>query len=93
MWTDVAGCRVGAASAPSWGLRRREGVGTAGREAVKSPRLRGEGRLLRLSRLVEEPMRLWRRRTSAGLPCRTLTPHTTASIYQANIPWKQCFIL
>ena len=55
---------------------RREGVGTAGREAVKSPRLSGEGWLLRLSRLVEEPMRLWRRLTSAGLPCRLFTSQT-----------------
>ena len=55
--------------APSWGLPRRWGAGAAGSEAVRSPRFRGEGWLLRLSRLVEEPMRLWRRLTSAGLPC------------------------
>jgi len=67
--------------APSWRLPRRERWGAAGREALRSPRLRGDGWLLRLSRLAEEAMRLCRRLVIAGLPCGSafLISHTDAA--------------
>ena len=41
-----------------------------------SPRFRGEGWLLRLSRLAEDPMRLWRRLVTGGVACTTsYSPH------------------
>ena len=43
----------------------------AGKDAFMSPRFRGEGWLLRLSRLAEDPMRLWRRLVTGGVPCTT----------------------
>ena len=48
----------------------------AGKDAFMSPRFRGEGWLLRLSRLAEDPMRLWRRLVTGGVPCITsCSPH------------------
>ena len=48
----------------------------AGKDAFRSPRFRGEGWLLRLSRLAEDPMRLWRRLVTGGVPCTTShSPH------------------
>ena len=46
------------ADSPSGTLLRRGWLGVTGKDAFMSPRFRGEGWLLRLSRLVEDPIRL-----------------------------------